>query len=185
MKRIAFILLAISAFCSSAQAAPNYKTARAEAKTLARAETKFAKLVAKLSAADREKLKVALEKSGTDSDSDGVSDLYERARGSDLCSIDSDGDGVDDGEDQYEDSPDGDGDGNPDGAEVGAKGTITSFVDPTLIVGGKTFTVTPQTVFRGRNFTKESLVAGQCIEVEGHGLNGANTADKIKKDDDC
>ena len=185
MKRIAFILLAVAAFCSSAQAAPNYKTARTEAKTLARAETKFAKLVAKLSAADRETLKAVLEKSGTDSERDGARDLYERARGSDLCSIDSDGDGVNDGDDQYEENPDGDGDGNPDGAEVETKGTITSFVDPTLVVGGKTFTVTAQTTFRGRNFTKDSLVAGECIEVEGHSLDGANTADKIKKDNDC
>lgn len=185
MKPIAFVLFALFAFCSPAHAAPSYKTARSEAKALAKAEAKFAKLVAKLSAADRVKLKAALERSGTDSDSDGASDLFERARGSDLCSADSDGDGINDGDDQYEENPDGDGDGHPDGAEVGAKGKITSFIDPTLVVGGKTFTITPQTTFRGRNFTKESLVTGECIEVEGHGLNGVNIADKIKRDDDC
>jgi hypothetical protein len=185
MKHIPLTLLALIACISTAEAAPSYQSARKEARSIIAAEKKFEKLVAKLSAADREKLKAALAKIDDDSDGDGSSDLYEFARGSSRCDADSDDDGIDDGEDQYEDSRDGDGDGHDDTNEVKAKGRIVSFADPTLVVADKTFNVTPQTTFRGRNFSKASLVAGTCVEAEGHLEGGIAVADKIELEDSC
>lgn len=186
MKAFAITLLSLLAVIQTAEAAPTYQSARKEAKSIIAAEKKFEKLVAKLSAADRERLKAALAKIDDDSDGDGSSDLFERARGSSRCDADSDDDGVDDGDDQHEDSRDGDGDGHDDANEVKAKGRIVSFQDPALVVEGKTFTITPQTQFRGRNFSKANLVAGTCVEVEGHLIaDGENIADKVQLEDDC
>lgn len=186
MKVFAITLLSLFAIIQTAEAAPTYQSARKEAKSIIAAEKKFEKLVAKLSAADREKLKAALAKIDDDSDGDGSSDLFERARGSSRCDADSDDDGVDDGDDQHEDSRDGDGDGHDDANEVKAKGRIVSFQDPALVVQGKTFTITPKTQFRGRNFSKHNLVAGTCVEVEGHLIaGGENIADKVQLEDDC
>jgi hypothetical protein len=120
-----------------------------------------------------------------DSDGDGVSDILEGALKSSRCDADSDDDGIDDDEDSDEDNADSDGDGHNDGNEIGAKGKITSFTDPTLVDGGKSFTVTANTTFRGIGFDKSDLVANLCVEVEGHVEGSANIADKIKRDDDC
>jgi hypothetical protein len=181
---LAFVtLFALSADVFAAD--KNLTSARSQARNIIRQEKSFKKLVSKLSVADRERLKAALAAIDSDSDGDGASDLIEGARGSLLCDADSDDDGIDDGNDDYENSRDGDGDGHDDSSEVSGKGKITSFVDPTLEVAGKTFTVTDATSFKGRNFTKASLTAGTCVEVEGHTDNGANIADKIKKEDSC
>lgn len=186
MHKIILCFVTLFALSDSAFAADKkYAAARAQARNIVRQQKSFKKLVGKLSVADRESLKTAVAAIDSDSDGDGSSDLMEGARASKLCAIDSDGDGVIDGHDDYENNPDGDGDGHPDGTEAKGKGAITSFVDPTLEVGGKTFTVVDATIFKGRNFTKASLAAGVCVEVEGHIDTGVNIADKIQKEDSC
>lgn len=186
MHKIILCFVTLFALSDSALAADKkYAAARAQARNIIRQEKSLKKLVSKLSVADRDRLKAALAAIDSDSDGDGSSDLIEGARGSSLCDADSDDDGIDDGDDDYEGSRDGDGDGHDDSSEVSGKGKITSFVDPTLEVAGKTFTVTEATTFKGRNFTKASLTAGTCVEVEGHIDNGANIADKIQKEDSC
>lgn len=183
MKILAMILALLLVSASPALAAPRYTAAKRAADKVKKDERDLARKVKKLSAKEKAKLKSSFR--GKDSDSDGVADIIEGAFGSGSCDSDSDDDGLPDDEDIDEDNPDQDGDGHMDGNEVGAKGAITSFADPVLTVGGKTFILTGDTQFRGVNFGPEDLEAGLCVEVEGH-RNGANTvADKVKRDDDC
>jgi hypothetical protein len=179
MKHLLTALLAITFFAATAQAAPSYRSTVSSAKNLRKSELKLAKAIAGLSAADRAKLKGALAKIGVDSDLDGVSDIFERARGSNVCDADSDDDGLDDREDGYE------GDDDKRG-EVEAKGSITAFNDPTLTVAGKSFTVTGTTLFRRGVSSKVDLVAGTCIKVEGYiDASNVNIAQKIEGSSRC
>ena len=108
-----------------------------------------------------------------------MSDIFEHARGSNACDADSDDDGVNDREDGYERDDDKQGD-------LEAKGSITSFNDPTLIVGGKTFTVTDGTTFRRGLSSKSDLKAGTCIKVEGYvDASNVNIAQKIEGSSSC
>jgi len=183
MKLLTALLALLLVAASPAYASPRYTAAKQSADRIKKEEKDLARRIARLTAAEKAKLKKAFK--GLDSDSDGLADILEAAVKSSRCDADSDDDGLDDDEDSDEDNADSDGDGHNDGSEVEAKGKITSFTDPTLVVGGKTFTVTDSTTFRGTGFDKSDLVAGLCIEVEGH-IDGANNiADKIKRDDDC
>jgi hypothetical protein len=175
MKRIGIILMALFLFTLPAEAAPSYKSTLSSAKSLRKSELKLAKAISSLSTADREKLKKALAAVGLDSDKDGVSDIFERARGSGVCDADSDDDGIEDHKDGYEN------DDNKMG-EVEAKGPVVSFTDPTLVVGTKTFTVTGTTTFRRGVSSKADLAVGACIKVEGY-TNASNVtiATKIEK----
>ena len=175
MTRICTAICALILFALPAEAAPSYKSTVASAKSLRKSEIKLAKAIAKLSTTERERLKQALASLGLDSDKDGVSDIFERARGSGVCDADSDDDGIDDDDDGYE---------NDDGklGEVEAKGAITSFTDPTLVVAGKTFTVTDTTVFRRGVTSKADLVTGACIKVEGYtNVSNVTVATKVEK----
>lgn len=179
MKHILTALLAVVFFAVNAEAAPNYRSTISSAKSLRKLELRLAKAVAGLSYADREKLKRALASLGVDSDGDGVSNLYEGIRGSNVCDPDSDGDGIDDREDGYER----DGDKH---REVEARGAVTSFEDPSLVVGGKTFTITDTTRFRRGVSSKADLVAGTCIKVEGYvDTSNVNIATKIEASSRC
>jgi hypothetical protein len=179
MKRIVLALCVCVFSCLAAHAAPSYKSTLSSAKNLRKSEVKLAKSIASLSATDREKLKAALASLGVDTDKDGVSDIFEKARGSNICDTDSDDDGVDDRDDGYEDN-----DGRL--GEVESKGSVTSFTDPTLVVGGKTFTVTATTAFRRGVSSKADLVTGACIKVEGYtDASNINIATKVEKYDRC
>jgi hypothetical protein len=173
------ILSALFLFAVTADAAPKYRDALSSARTIRKSEIKLAKTIAKLSSADREKLKKALGSLGLDSDKDGVSDIFERGRGSEVCDADSDDDGVDDREDGFE---------NDDNrlAEVEARGRITSFNESILVVGSKSFTVTATTAFRKGVSSQADLVAGACIKVEGYTTTSNVTiAKKIEEDFRC
>jgi hypothetical protein len=179
MKHLLTSLVALVFFAVNAEAAPSYRSTLSSAKNLRKSELKLAKAVGSLSAADREKLKRALASLGVDSDADGVSDLFERTRGSNVCDADSDDDGIDDREDGYERDDDRQG-------EVEVRGSVTSFEDPSLVVGGKTFTVTDATRFRRGVSAKADLVAGKCIKVEGYvDPSNANIATKIEGSTRC
>lgn len=179
MKQVLVALFVCVFSCVSAYAAPSYKSTLSAARNLRKSEIRLAKSVASLSAADRQKLKTALASLGVDTDKDGVSDIFEKARGSNLCDTDSDDDGLNDKDDGYEDNDDRLG-------EVEAKGTVTSFTDPTLVVGGKTFTVTATTAFRKGVSSKANLVAGACVKVEGYtDSSNINIATKVEKYDRC
>ena len=179
MKHMYTTLCALLLFALPAQAAPSYKAALSSAKNLRKSEVKLAKTIARLSTADREKLKQALASLGLDSDKDGVSDIFEKARGSVICDADTDDDGVDDSQDGYEQ------DDNKMG-EVEARGAIVSFTDPTLVVGTKTFTVAATTIFRRGVSSKADLVTGACIKVEGYtDASNVSIATKIEKSLRC
>lgn len=179
MKHICTILCTLAFFALPAEAAPSYKSALSSAKNLRKSELKLAKTIASLSTSDREKLKLALASLGLDSDKDGVSDIFEKARGSGICDADTDDDGVDDSQDGYEK------DDNKMG-EVEARGAIVSFADPTLVVGTKTFTLTAKTIFRRGVSTKADLVTGACIKVEGYtDASNVSIATKIEKSLRC
>lgn len=179
MQKLFLTLFAVVFYSVTAHAAPSVNAARSEARNLARSQAKFARTLARLNAAQRKQLKALTAKTGIDSDGDGVSDIFEAGRGSDLCDSDSDDDGVDDGDDNYED----DGDKTEDAQ---ANGEITSFADPALTVNGKTFTITDQTSFRAPLSSKDDLVAGLCVEVEGYkNSSDALIAKKVKKSNDC
>ena len=172
------LVLAI-AFSATAHAAPAYSSTASAAKNLRKSQLKLAKSVAALSTTDREKLKVTLKSVGTDSDNDGVSDIFEAASGSNLCSSDSDGDGTPDANDDYED------DGNRSG-DSKAQGTITSFNDPLLEVAGQTFTITDTTEFKGKLSSKTDLVVGTCVKVEGYtDASNTNFAKQVEGSNHC
>ena len=179
MKHTYTALCALVFFALPAQAAPSYKGALSSARGVHKSEVKLRKTIASLSAADREKLKKALASVGSDSDSDGVSDLFEQVRGSNLCSADSDSDGVDDSQDGYEN------DDNRTGFTE-TRGTVTSFADPTLVVNGKSFTITDSTRFRKGLSSKSDLTVGTCVKVEGYvDASSLNIATKVEKEKDC
>jgi hypothetical protein len=183
MKILAMILALLLVSTAPAFAEPRYTAAKRAADKVKKDERDLARKAKRLSAKEKARLKSAFR--GKDSDSDGVADIIEGAFGSGSCESDSDDDGLPDDEDIDEDNPDRDGDGHMDGNEVAAKGTITSFADPLVTVGNRTFIITGDTQFRGVNFGPEDLEPGLCVEVEGH-TNGATTvADKVKRDDDC
>lgn len=174
-----FAILTVTCFSVNADASPSYRSTLSSAKNIRKSEAKLAKAIAKLSPADREKLKTALSSLGVDSDADGVSDLFERVRGSNVCDGDSDDDGIKDDDDSYEN------DDNKLG-EVEAKGAVTSFNDPSLIVGAKTFIVTNATVFRRGVSSKASLVIGACVKVEGYtDVSNVTIATKIEASSRC
>ena len=181
MKRfILASLFLILPICNSEAAPENkYKAALTSAKSLNRSEAGFKKKIAALNTADRDKLKKATAKLGEDSDQDGVSDIFESARGSNKCDSDSDDDGVSDDEDKYEDDEDR-------VTEVKAKGRVVSFNDPNLVVGAKTFAVTDSTAFRKGLSSKADLEQDVCIEVEGYSdASNSNVASKIQGSRDC
>jgi hypothetical protein len=175
MKKLLVLFLCILLFCPSAFAGPRYTAALSAAKVAAKKQDDFSKKVARLSRAERLKLKRQLNgstKYGANSDGDSLPDIYEEAIGSNLCSEDSDGDGRDDDTDDDE-------------GEVEIKGLVTSFATPTLVVGDKRFTLTASTIFRGSGFDASDLIPGACIEIKGRVQNDSLNAVRIKREDDC
>ncbi len=180
MKIIISTLALVLVLSSPAFASPRYTAAKRQAEKVKQDEKELSRRVKKLTAAERERLKTSVR--GTDSDSDGVSDVVEGGLGSSRCNTDSDNDGLDDSQDPDEDNGDSDGDGFGDATEVSAKGKITAYVDPNVTVKEKTFRLTDSTVFKG--LTKADLKSGLCVEIEGHTSGAENIADKVK-DEDC
>ncbi|MFO0416298.1 MAG: DUF5666 domain-containing protein [Pseudomonadota bacterium] len=177
------IIIAVLIFSSlNAWASPSdLAKARRTLTSIAKAEKDLIRTAKKLTPAERAKLKASR---GKDSDGDTVNDVVEGAIGSNRCDADSDDDGLDDSDDSDEDSSDSDGDGYGDALEVEAKGKVTSFNDPVLVVAGKTFQVTSSTIFFRGLTSKADLTAGTCIEVEGHKVGAGVVADKIKREND-
>jgi hypothetical protein len=185
MLRLSLIVAFIIATTVQAWASPSdLAKAKRSLASIAKAEKELARTTKRLTAAERANLK---RSRGKDSDGDSVNDVVEGAIGSNRCDADSDDDGLDDSDDSDEDSSDSDGDGYNDSLEVEAKGRITSFNDPILVVSGKTFEVTSSTVFFRGLSSKADLVSGVCIEAEGHKVGTTVVADKIKRESsmDC
>jgi hypothetical protein len=183
MKILTALIVFLLTSASPAFAGPRYTAAKRAADKVKSAEKDLSRKFKKLNASDKAKLKSSFK--GGDADSDGVPDIIEGAIGSSSCSADSDSDGLPDGEDSFENDSDSNDDGHPDGTETQAKGSITSFADPLLTVGGKVFVVNGDTRFEGHSFSQADLQPGICVEVEGH-TDGANSiADKIKREDSC
>ena len=168
-----------SSLMVAANAGPRLNAVQREVVNISRAEKRLARQLARLSAAERVRLKS--RRIGLDSDLDGVSDIVEGAIGSNRCDSDSDDDGFDDKSDSNEDSP-----GSDDGlAEFEVKGLIDSFSDPVLQLKGATYTLSDSAQFVGIGFTKEDLQAGACVELKGLQRESGNTVTRIKQDDDC
>ena len=169
MPRLMLSLVIAFLYIAPAHAGPTLASARSEARNLAAKEKNFARTLSRLSAANRVKLKSLLGKTGGDSDNDGVSDIFEKARGSNLCNSDSDGDGINDDKDNNEDSQ-----------EIETKGEVVSFDGSALVVGTTTFTVNDSTTLRPSNL---EITAGICVEVKGHKEGDSNIADRVKEED--
>ena len=173
---------------SSAYGERQYDTALQAAERVKRDERQLARRVHSLSAEERRRLKISFR--GRDSDRDGISDIVEGGLGSNRCDTDSDDDGIDDSKDRDERRWTDDG-GRPGDdncqmgncPEIAARGRITSFIDPRLTVSGKTFIITANTVFRDFGLSKEGLIVGQCIEIEGHASGAGIIADKVHLED--
>lgn len=180
MKKLLLLILASILFAVPASAGTReQRAAVTEAKNLAKAQAKFAKTLAKLKAksdkTDLKAVKRSLRLVGTDSDNDGVSDIYEDGVGANSCNPDSDGDG------RRDDSDD------DTGEEIETKGEIATLDSEarTIVVASKTFTINDFTFFK-YPLTEAGLEVGLCVEVEGHATSASeNVASKIKRDNDC
>jgi len=180
MKIIFGVLVVLLITSEPGFSTPRYSAAKRQAEKVKKDEKELSRRIKKLTAAEREKLKTGVR--GTDSDSDGVSDVVEGGIGSNQCNSDSDNDGLDDSEDSDETNADSDGDGFGDATEISAKGRISAYADPNVTVKQKTFRLTDSTIYKG--LTKEDIEPGLCVEIEGHTSGAENIADKIK-DEDC
>ena len=188
MKVITTILPLLLLSTSSAYADRRYTAAKQAAERVKRDEAELTRRVQALSIEDRTKLKNNFR--GRDSDRDGISDIIEGGLGSNRCDSDSDDDGIDDASDRNErrrtdeDSRSGDDTSRGDSAlEIGARGRITSLNDSTLTVGGRTFILTATTVFRDSGLSKDDLLVGQCIEIEGRTNGSQIVAEKVHIED--
>ena len=178
-EKLGLSVCVVSSLVVSANAGPRLNDAQREVVNINRAEKRLVRKLARLTAAERIRLKS--RKVGVDSDADGVSDIVEGALGSNRCDSDSDDDGFGDKSDSNEDSP-----GSDDGlAEFEVKGLIDSFSDPVLQLKGATYTLSDSAQFVGIGFTKEDLQAGACVELKGLQRESGNTVTRIKQDDDC
>ena len=193
---LCLILASGPLLCASiAQAAPDkvseLKSKLRDEKALVR---KIKTLAGRLSTAQLQRLAKS-RLAGIDSDSDGIPDSLEGGVGSNVCDSDSDDDGIGD-DDELENGSDpgdddSDDDGHEDGTEINKTGLVESFSSSIVTVGGLSFTVSDSTLYR--NGAVSDLVAGKCVEVEGHyQLDGGNQvigriADKVqfKNQDDC
>ena len=190
MKLHTLVIALLLAYSSPAIAGPRYSAAKKEAQQIKRSERKLAKSLARLSEAERKRLKS--EFSSTDSDGDGVSDIIEAGLGSNRCDADTDDDGFSDSEDYNEDTPGADDgsaggsdDNNPGRSEFETKGVISSYDEPFLVIGNITYTVTLATEFRGSGFTRDDLRAGVCVEIKGLSSDTEREVTRIKRDDGC
>jgi Domain of unknown function (DUF5666) len=188
MKVITTILPLLLLSTSSALADGRYTAAKQAAERVKRDEAELVRRVRSLSVEDRIKLKNKFR--GRDSDRDGLSDIIEGGLGSNRCDGDSDDDGVDDANDRNElrrnddDSRSGDDTRRGGtGLEVEVRGRITSLIDSSLTVGGRTFVLTATTVFRDPGFSKDDLLVGQCIEIEGRTNGSQIVAEKVHLED--
>jgi hypothetical protein len=188
MKVITTILPLLLLSTSSAYADRRYTAAKQAAEQVKRDEAELARRVRALSIEDRTKLKNNFR--GRDSDRDGISDIIEGGLGSNRCDSDSDDDGIGDSSDRNEqrrtddDSRSGGDNSRGDsGLEIEVRGRITSLIDSNVTVRGRTFTLTAATVFRDLGFSKEDLLVGQCIEIEGRTNGSQIVAEKVHLED--
>ncbi len=188
MKVITTILPLLLLTTSAAYGDRRYTSAKQAAERVKRDEAELARRTKLLSIEDRLRLKTSFR--GRDSDQDGISDIIEGALGSSRCDFDSDNDGIDDSRDRNERNPSDDqGNSGDDNSRTGSRleietrGRITSFVDPEVTVGGKTFIISAETFFRDPGFSKADLVVGLCIEIEGHTNGSVIVAEKVHLED--
>lgn len=155
------------------------KAAEAEARKISKAERELAKRIKKLNAADRRALK--LKRFGPDSDSDGVSDIFEGAIGSNRCDRDSDDDGFEDGSDSREDEF-GENDRE---SEFEVKGPVQSFADSVIVINQVSYRLSKDTRFGGKGFSRDDIEPGVCLEVKGLTIGSENQVQKVEQEDDC
>lgn len=116
----------------------------------------------------------------SDSDSDGLPDVFEDALGSSSCDDDSDHDGIsDDDEGKNGSNPD-----DSSSGEVELKGNISALTSTTVTVGGKTFTAVASTVYLKGATSLASFTVGDLVELKGRIRSGVLELVKIKRDDD-
>jgi len=187
-----FTLAAAVAENSAAQSGGNkLRQASQTLKSFTRFQRKLQQRLSGLSAAQFAEL-LSRQQNLDDTDGDGLPDALE-AESDDVCSSDSDNDGVLDGQEVSDgtdpNDDDSDDDGIGDGSEREVKGVITELTAAVIVVGGQTFTLTSSTRYIGRSdeaLQASDFAAGECVEVEGHALgDGSFTANKVKKEDDC
>jgi hypothetical protein len=155
-------------------AGPKANAAVQAARVAAKKNSDFTKQFKRLSAAEKARVKSAMKRNaarfGHDADDDGLPDLFEEADESNSCSSDSDHDGTPDDEDSDEN-------------EGEFKGSVTSFINGSLVIGSATLVVNDSTEFEG--ITEEQLEPDVCVEVKSRLINGTLTAVRIKEEDSC
>lgn len=115
----------------------------------------------------------------SDSDSDGLPDIFEDALGSSSCNDDSDSDGI-------SDDDEGENGSNPDDSssgEVELKGNISALTSTTVTVDGKTFTAVSTTVYLKGATSLASFSVGDFVELKGRIRSGVLELVKIKPED--
>jgi hypothetical protein len=150
---------------------------RAQIKTMKNA-LKALKRLARGSAARR--IIAGTSHSGlSDSDADGLPDIFEDALGSSSCNDDSDNDGIsDDDEGKNGSNPD-----DSSSGEVELKGTITAITATTVTVGTKTFTAVSSTIYLKGATSLASFAVGNFVELKGRIKGAVLELVKIKIED--
>ena len=115
----------------------------------------------------------------SDSDGDGLPDIFEDALGSSSCNDDSDGDGIsDDDESKNGSKPD-----DSSSGEVELKGNITAITETTVTVGTRTFTAVAATRYLKGATSLTSFVVGDFVELKGRIRAAVLELVKIKIED--
>ncbi len=115
----------------------------------------------------------------SDSDGDGIPDVFEQVLKSDSCESDSDGDGISDGDEGKSGSkPD-----DSSSGEVELTGNITAITSTTVTVDGKTFTATQNTQYLRGATSLSSFQTGDLVELKGKIVSGVLELIKIKSED--
>jgi hypothetical protein len=115
----------------------------------------------------------------SDSDSDGLPDIFEDALGSNSCSSDSDNDGIsDDDEGKNGSNPD-----DSSSGEVELKGSVIAITETTVTVGTRTFTAVSSTKYLKGATSLASFSVGDFVELKGRIRSGLLELVKIKIED--
>jgi len=172
-------ILSMLMVTSGVSAVPNSNGKLQAAQNDVKAYKKILKRLAKLSPAVLQSL---LAKNSvatlTDSDSDGLPDLFEDFEDTDACDDDSDNDGISDGDEGNGGSDPGD----DDEGEINITGAITAITSTTVTVGSYTCTTDGSSTFGDKSGLADYIV-GDNVELECELKSSVLTLKHISEED--